>query len=130
MNDSQEIRMPPSRAIHSSCRSVLLASRFIQITLTTNSVITVAGMLRSKISVFSFSFLINEKILSIDEASSLSNTADAAIRTADRIIITKNAPHCKRITGICENFADFFRNPSKVSVKKEKKKSKNLSKRA
>ena len=45
IKDSQEIRIPPSRAIQSSWMSVLFASRFIQITLTTNNVTTVAGMI-------------------------------------------------------------------------------------
>ena len=58
INDSHEIRIPPSSAIQSSCKSVLFASRFIQITLTTNRVTTVAGMHRSKIAVSSFSLRI------------------------------------------------------------------------
>ena len=49
IKDSQEISIPPSSAIQSSCRSVLLASRFIQITLTTKSVTTAAGMERKSI---------------------------------------------------------------------------------
>ena len=56
INDSHEISMPPSSAIKSSCRSVLFVSRFIHITLTTNRVTTVVGMLLSKIDVWRFSF--------------------------------------------------------------------------
>ena len=47
MNDSHEMRIPPSRAIHGSCSSVLLAKRFMQMTLTTNKVTTAAGIDRS-----------------------------------------------------------------------------------
>ena len=45
--------MPPSRARYSVCTSVLLASRFMQMTLTTNRETTVAGMQRSKSAVSS-----------------------------------------------------------------------------
>ena len=44
IKESQEIRMPPSRAIQSSLRSVLFARRFMQMTLTTNNVTTVVGI--------------------------------------------------------------------------------------
>jgi hypothetical protein len=62
INESHEIRIPPSSAIYSSCKRVLFASRFIHITLTTKSVTTVAGMhLRStavsSISLFSNFFI-------------------------------------------------------------------------
>ena len=49
INESQEIRIPPSRAIQSSCTRVLFASRFIHTTLTAKSVTTVAGMERRSI---------------------------------------------------------------------------------
>jgi hypothetical protein len=48
MKDSQEMRIPPSRAIQGSCRRVLLAKRFMQMTDTTNRVTTVAGMERRR----------------------------------------------------------------------------------
>jgi len=44
IKDNHEIKIPPSSAIQSSCKSVLFASKFIQITLTTNNVTTVAGI--------------------------------------------------------------------------------------
>ena len=49
IKESHEIRIPPSSAIQSSCKSVLFASRFIHTTLTANSVTTVAGMALSNI---------------------------------------------------------------------------------
>ena len=49
INESQEIRMPPSRAIQSSWSRVLFASRFMQTTLTAKSVTTVAGIERRSI---------------------------------------------------------------------------------
>ena len=49
IKDSQDMRIPPSRAIHSNCSRVLFASRFMHIMLTTNSVTTVAGMDRRSI---------------------------------------------------------------------------------
>ena len=58
IKESQEIKKPASRAIQSSYRSVLLASKFIQITLTTNSVTTVAGMERNSFFSSVFSLLI------------------------------------------------------------------------
>ena len=56
IKDSQEIKMPPSSAIQSSCNNVLLASKFMQTTLTAKSVTTVAGMDRSKIFVSVYNF--------------------------------------------------------------------------
>ena len=53
MNESQDIRMPPSNAIQSRWSNVLLASRFMQMTLTTNRETTVDGMHRSRIPVSS-----------------------------------------------------------------------------
>ena len=55
--DNQEIRMPPSSAIQSSCNSVLFAKRFIHTTLTAKSVTTVAGMDRSSILVSVYKLL-------------------------------------------------------------------------
>ena len=52
IKDSQEINIPPSKAIQSNCNKVLFASRFIQITLTTNKVTVVAGMDLSNIRIF------------------------------------------------------------------------------
>ena len=49
INESQEIRIPPSSAIQSSCKRVLFASRFIHTTLTTKRVTTLAGIERSSI---------------------------------------------------------------------------------
>ena len=59
MKESHEIRIPPSSAIQSNWSKVLLASRFMQMTLTTKSVTTVEGMERNKILVSSFSFCIH-----------------------------------------------------------------------
>ena len=55
INESQDIRIPPSTAIQLFCRSVLLASRFMHMTLTTNKETTVEGMHLIKISVSFFS---------------------------------------------------------------------------
>lgn len=55
IKESQDIRIPPSTAIQLFCSRVLFASRFIQMTLTTNKETTVDGMHLSKISVSSFS---------------------------------------------------------------------------
>jgi hypothetical protein len=57
IKDSQEMRIPPSRAIQGSWRRVLLARRFIQMTETTKSVTTVAGMERRRILVSVYSRL-------------------------------------------------------------------------
>jgi len=45
IKESQDINIPPSKAMKSSCSSVLLAKRFMEITLTTNKVTTVDGIL-------------------------------------------------------------------------------------
>ena len=58
IKDSQEIKIPPSKAIQSNITNVLFANRFIQITLTTNNVTTIVGILCNNIFVSSFSFLI------------------------------------------------------------------------
>ena len=55
--DNQEIRMPPSSAIQSSCNNVLFASRFIHTTLTANKVTTVAGIDLSSIFVSAYRLL-------------------------------------------------------------------------
>ena len=65
IKDSQDIRIPPSSAIQSSCNKVLLANRFMQITLTTNNVTTMTGIDLNRISVSSFSFFIHDFILLI-----------------------------------------------------------------
>ena len=63
IKDSQDMRIPPSRAIQSVWTSVLLASRFMQITLTTKRETAVAGIHRSSITVSSFSLLNHVLIL-------------------------------------------------------------------
>ena len=78
IKDSQEIRIPPSRAIQSSWMRVLFASRFIQMTLTTNNVTTAAGIERSNslnslISLFIFSIIVLlYLILVLEEVPSIS----------------------------------------------------------
>ena len=57
INESHEIRIPPSSAIQSSCRRVLFASRFIHTTLTENNVTTVAGIDLSSILVSLYNFM-------------------------------------------------------------------------
>jgi hypothetical protein len=56
IKDSHEIKIPPSSAIQCVCSNVLFARRFMHITLTTNKVTTVDGMLLNKIEVSSFTF--------------------------------------------------------------------------
>ena len=51
IKESHDIKIPPSNAIHSFRKRVLFASRFMQITLTTNNDTTVEGMHLKRIAV-------------------------------------------------------------------------------
>jgi hypothetical protein len=57
IKESQDMRIPPSKAIKSVCKRVLFAKRFIQMTLTTKSVTTVAGIHRNRSLISAFSRL-------------------------------------------------------------------------
>ena len=65
IKDSQEIKIPPSIAIQSSCTSVLFASRFIETTLITKRVTTVAGTVLRSIFDSLYNLFIEATLLSL-----------------------------------------------------------------